>query len=98
MLSLASKKHGGMYLPILNAVTTSTEGFITFWDRLYSGYDEEFYQQNIGKPLTPERIREWFAWLRMDKALMAANTHVMMCSASRVAVLHEVKLQRRSRT
>jgi hypothetical protein len=29
---------------------------------LYSGYDEDFYQENIGQPLTEERIARWFVW------------------------------------
>src|SRR5436190_1846416 len=36
--------------------------FVRFWEQLYFGYDEDFYQENIGQPLTEERIKEWFEW------------------------------------
>ena len=35
---------------------------MNFWEKLYSGYDEDFYRENIGQPLTPDRIEQWFAW------------------------------------
>lgn len=47
-------------------ISTSTkctqEGFVEFWDRQYSGYDEEVYQSCMGQPLTAERIRTMFEW------------------------------------
>jgi hypothetical protein len=42
-------------------VGTLTE-FVRFWERLYTGYNENFYRENIGQPLTPERIALWFEW------------------------------------
>ena len=48
--------------PILTAAEASKAGFLQFWDSHYTGYDEAFYVQNLGKPLTPERISSWFAW------------------------------------
>ncbi len=36
--------------------------FVQFWDGLYTGYDEGFYQRNIAQPLTLGRIAEWFEW------------------------------------
>ena len=46
----------------LLAVNLTRKEFVGFRDRHYSGCDEEFHQQNIGKPLTDERIRKWFEW------------------------------------
>lgn len=48
--------------PIPSFHHVSLSEFISFWDQLYSGYDEAFYQENIGQPLTEERIQKWFAW------------------------------------
>jgi hypothetical protein len=48
--------------PILNFRSATPEEFVSFWERLYSGYDEDFYAQNIGQPLTGERIEKWFKW------------------------------------
>ncbi|QDU92646.1 DNA glycosylase family protein [Lignipirellula cremea] len=48
--------------PILGVQHVARHAFVGFWERLYTGYDEEFYQTNIGQPLTPERIADWFAW------------------------------------
>ena len=54
--------------PVLLAVNLTRKEFVDFWDRHYAGYDEEFYQDNIGQPLTDERIRKWFEW-KNGKAL-----------------------------
>jgi hypothetical protein len=51
-----------MRLPIFQRVEVSLPEFVSFWDSRYSGYDEDFYTQNIGQPLTPERINAWFVW------------------------------------
>src|SRR5262249_40139220 len=48
--------------PMLNVCRGSPKDFVRFWEELYSGYDEDFYQENISRPLTKERIAEWFAW------------------------------------
>ena len=48
--------------PVPLAVSLPRKEFVDFWERHYSGYDEEFYQENIGKPLTDERIRKWYEW------------------------------------
>lgn len=48
--------------PILTSAPVSAEEFVVFWDRLYSGYDEQFYKANVGKELTVTRIAEWFQW------------------------------------
>lgn len=48
--------------PILNFRSATPEEFVSFWERLYSGYDEDFYAENIDQPLTGERIEKWFQW------------------------------------
>ncbi|MCX5658349.1 MAG: hypothetical protein NTW19_01340 [Planctomycetota bacterium] len=52
----------GASFPILLATTGTQAEFVDYWDRLYSGYDEEVYRENIGQPLTKERILKWFEW------------------------------------
>jgi hypothetical protein len=52
----------GTSWPIFGVRHVSRKGFVRFWERLYSGYDEDFYQENIGQPLTEERIARWFIW------------------------------------
>lgn len=47
---------------VLSFGPTEPKKFLDFWDALYTGYDEDFYQQNIGQSLTPERIAAWFKW------------------------------------
>ena len=51
-----------MTWPILHAATGTPDAFVAFWERCYTGYDEEFYRANIGQPLTEDRIAEWFRW------------------------------------
>lgn len=36
--------------------------FVRFWDELYDYPREDLYDDNIGKPLTPERVRALFLW------------------------------------
>jgi hypothetical protein len=48
--------------PILNVTQATPQDFVQFWERLYSGYDETFYRENIGQPLTEKLIAEWFEW------------------------------------
>ena len=47
---------------VLRPAPGTAEEFVAFWECLYSGFDEEFYEQNIGQPLTEERIIKWFQW------------------------------------
>jgi hypothetical protein len=51
-----------IHWPILSVGTGTLDTFVEFWDRCYTGYDEEFYQANIGQPLTKDRIAAWFEW------------------------------------
>jgi hypothetical protein len=47
---------------VLHLRAANAKEFVDCWDRIYSGYGEEFYQRNIGKPLTAKRISQWFEW------------------------------------
>lgn len=40
----------------------SREQFVEFWDRVYEFPDTDVYEEEIGKPLTPERVRRLFLW------------------------------------
>ena len=40
--------------PVIGARQVASKEFVRFWEQLYSGYDEEFYRKNIGKPLTQD--------------------------------------------
>ena len=48
--------------PVLGISHVKPSHFVRFWEQLYSGYDEDFYQENIGQTLTEERIAKWFVW------------------------------------
>jgi hypothetical protein len=50
--------------PILDFSQVTPRDFVRFWQPLYtySADDEGFYRENIGKELTPDRIKKWFAW------------------------------------
>jgi hypothetical protein len=52
----------GLHWPILGMHRSSLKEFVSFWEKLYFGYDEKFYQKNIGQPLTKKRIAKWFKW------------------------------------
>jgi hypothetical protein len=51
-----------MKLPIYLASEASPEDFIAFWASQYRYAQESLYTDNIGKPLTPDRIWELFEW------------------------------------
>ena len=48
--------------PVLGISQVTPKNFVRFWEQLYSGYDEDFYREHIGQPLTEERITNWFKW------------------------------------
>jgi hypothetical protein len=52
----------GTIWPIFGVKDVALRDFVCFWEQLYSGYDEDFYGENIGQPLTEERIAGWFVW------------------------------------
>ena len=53
---------GEINWPIIGVHHAALKDFVRFWEQLYSGYDEDFYQENVGQPLNEGRIAEWFAW------------------------------------
>jgi hypothetical protein len=49
--------------PVLDFSQVTPKDFVRFWEQLYSGYDEDFYREKIGQPLTEKKqIVEWFEW------------------------------------
>jgi hypothetical protein len=49
-------------LPVLRVDLVPVTEFVRFWERFYAGYDEEFYQSNLGRQLDVELVDAWFAW------------------------------------
>lgn len=68
---------GRMTWPVLGTVNLTRKEFVDFWERLYAGYDEEFYQDNIGRPLTDDRISKWFEW-KNGKRLSASKAESIL--------------------
>ena len=51
-----------MQLIIYEPVNADAKAFIDFWAARYTGYDDDFYEANVGQDLTEARILEWFEW------------------------------------
>ena len=51
-----------MTLAIYTARTASEADFVAFWERQYNYPLEHLYANNIGKPLTADRVLQLFAW------------------------------------
>lgn len=51
-----------MQLIVYEPVKADKETFVEFWSDRYTGYDDEFYEANVGQELTEERILQWFEW------------------------------------
>ena len=51
-----------MRLIIYEPVGADAGAFIEFWSARYTGYDDDFYEANVGQELTEARILDWFAW------------------------------------
>jgi hypothetical protein len=49
-------------LIIYEPVSADARAFIEFWSARYTGYDDDFYEANVGQELTQARILEWFEW------------------------------------
>lgn len=69
------------YWPVFGIGHASPAEFVRFWDGLYEGYDEGFYEKNIGQPLTAELVAEWFKWkngsdLSQSKAESISRYHL----------------------
>ena len=51
-----------MPLIIYEPVNANSKAFIDFWAARYKGYDNDFYEANVGQELTESRILDWFEW------------------------------------
>jgi hypothetical protein len=49
-------------LIIYEPAGADARAFIEFWSARYMGYDDDFYEANVGQELTEARILDWFAW------------------------------------
>jgi hypothetical protein len=49
-------------LIIYQPVDADPRTFIDFWAAQYAGYDDDFYEANVGQELTEARILNWFTW------------------------------------
>ncbi len=58
-------------LPIYRLDLTTAEEFVTFWSAQYKDPLETLYLENIGRPLTPERILALYTWKNGGK--LSAN-------------------------
>ena len=47
---------------IYEPVNADAKAFIDFWAARYTGYDDDFYDANVGQELTETRILDWFVW------------------------------------
>ena len=60
-----------MKLEIVNLVPATPSEFIRFWSSLYKDKLEHFYEKNIGKPLTEERVWDLYSWKNGTKNISA---------------------------
>jgi hypothetical protein len=51
-----------MRLIVYRVENADANEFVEFWSSRYSGYDDEFYEANVGRELTEERILALFEW------------------------------------
>ncbi len=52
-----------MFLPVFRpSEADGVDAFVALWSRLYAYPDDHLYTENIGRPLTPDRIKALFAW------------------------------------
>jgi hypothetical protein len=51
-----------MQLIVYEPVKADMQAFVEFWSERYTGYDDDFYEANVGQELTESRILEWFEW------------------------------------
>jgi hypothetical protein len=49
-------------LPIFQAAAASPAEFVSFWSLLYRDPREALYDESIGHPLTPDRVRNLYIW------------------------------------
>ena len=79
-----------MALIIYEPVEVGAEAFVKFWAVRYGGYDETFYQDNIGKELNTERILEWYRWKNGMRLAPLKRKSVMANFVNRRAELDEL--------
>jgi hypothetical protein len=75
--------------PVFATGDVPLDDFVRFWDRLYSGYDEDFYQANISQPLTEERIIGWFEWKNGTPLSGAKSKAIRRYSSPEERIGHE---------
>lgn len=63
-----------LFIPGRSAVTA--DGFVEFWEPLYVYPLEPLYTENIGKPLTPRRVRDLYYWKNGGKLSDAKRASV----------------------
>ena len=51
-----------MHLHVYSYCPASMDDFVDFWSRQYDYPAEDLYKDNIGRPLTPDRVRDLFVW------------------------------------
>lgn len=51
-----------MRLIVYEPMQADQKAFVSFWADRYTGDDDNFYEANVGRELTEERIEAWFAW------------------------------------
>ena len=51
-----------MILPVISFESKTVEEFLEFWSAFYLDKNEKKYVNNIGKPLTSEKIMELYYW------------------------------------
>ncbi len=80
------RKMEAISCPVLDFRQVAPNDFVQYWAQFVPnskpGFDEDFYRQNIGKPLTEERIAAWFKW-KNRTPLSAAKKQTVHRSFSR---------------
>jgi hypothetical protein len=81
-----------MRLIVYQPVSADKTAFVEFWAVRYQGYDDAFYEANVGRELTESRILEWFTWKNGTPLSRAKRQGVLTNFASRREELAEVPL------
>jgi hypothetical protein len=79
-------------LIIYEPVGAEAKTFIEFWAARYTGYDDDFYEANVGQELTEARILAWFKWKNGMKTLSRLKEKSVMTNfVARRHELHRLK-------
>jgi len=62
---------------IYEPVGVDAKAFVEFWADRYTGYDDDFYEANVGQELTEARILDWFEWKNGTPLSQAKRRSVM---------------------